>query len=282
MSSSKPPKPSKEQNDLALAQAQAMRDQTAFAREQWGVMRPIIEQQNALGLQEAEFQRALAEEAAARARKYDQRYWDTTARQEDEFYKLVDQYATDAEAQRMAGRGIADVESQLALARDAGWRAMAARGLTPNSNMMASTMADMDLEGALARASASTMALEAAKREGLNLRAMAAGLGGNVTGAGLGYTGQAGNLSGTSLGAAGTGLQSRISGIGAYNNAQNTAIGWGNGANATFDSIAEQNYRRSQAGGGFGDFLGNVIGTGLGAYAGGWGTAAGKAFGSRF
>lgn len=278
MSSSKPPKPSPQQNALAQAQADAMRDQMTMNREVWAWMRPLAEQEAARGLQEWEFQKGLAEESAARARRYDERYWDTTAKQEDEFYKLVDQYNSDAEGERMSGRGIADVENQLGSARGALVRGMTARGWNPNSAALQSSMADMELEGALAKASASTLAFEAAKKEGLNLRAMAAGLGGNLTGAGANYTGMAGNLSGGALAAGGRGLAGAGQATGAYNQGQNVAIGWGNSANNTYNSIAEQNYRRSQAGGGFGSFLGNVVGTTAGAFAGGWGSAAGAAF----
>lgn len=134
------------------------------------------------------------------SRKYDDRFWNTTAKQQDRFYDEVDRYDTGAERDRIAGRAGADVEQAGAAGMQSLQRGMARLSMNPGSGAYASMLADQQRETSLSKAGAMTMAQEAARREGLNLRAVAAGMGGNVTGAAQGWSGQA-------LGAAGLGMQ---------------------------------------------------------------------------
>lgn len=279
MASKKAPKPDPAQQELARAQAENMRQTTALTAEQFAWMKQLAEQERIRGDEQWNFQRGLATEAADRARRLDDRYWSTTARQEDAFYDLVDQFDAPAEGVRRSGQAIADVESSLDVGRGALWRGLSARGINPNSGVMLSSLADMELEGALAKASASTMAHEAAKREGLNLRAMAAGLGGNLQGASGGYLGQASGFGTSALNSGGAGLRGAGAAWDGYTTGMQSAIGWGSSANDTFNSVYAQRKARAQSSGGLGGFLGTVVGTGLGAFAGGWGSAAGAKFG---
>jgi hypothetical protein len=263
MGSKKAPPPPQEQLDLAKAQTDATYRQMALTEDYYNWARQQAALENERGLEQWNYLKGLSTEANDRSRRLDQRYWDTTAKQEDEFYRLVDQYSTPAEADRMAGRGIANVEGQLDSARGAYTRGLTARGWNPNSAAMQSSLADIELEGALAKASAATMAYEAAKREGLNLRATAAGLGGNLMGASGNYLGQSGDLSGSALAAGGTGFRAGNQAWAGQNTGQATAMNWGSSAAKNWDSIAEQNYRRSQSGGlgGLGSALGGIAGS---------------------
>lgn len=133
------------------------------------------------------------------SRKYDQRYWDTTAKQQDKFYDTVDNYDTADERDRIAGRAGADVEQATAAGMQSMQRGLARRGVNPGSAAYMSSMGDTQRESSLARAGAMTMAQEAARREGLNLRGVAAGLGGNLTGASSTFAGMSGAAGGQGM-----------------------------------------------------------------------------------
>lgn len=279
MSSKKAPKPSKEQNELAATQAQAMRDQLAFDREAFAEMLKRTDVADARGEEERLFQRGLAEESMRRSAEDRDFFYDTTGRQVRAFNDQVDSFDTAAERDAIAGRAMVDVETQIEAGRASLGREMAARGINPGSAASIMAMSDTQLSGSLAKASAATMAQEAARREGLQLRAQAAGLGSGFGGMAASGMGAASGFSATGLDASTLGTKTYSSGVGMRNQGGSVATGWGSSANSTFNSIAEQNYRRSQSSGGFGEFLGGVVGAGLGAFSGSWGSAAGTAFG---
>lgn len=168
------------------------------------------------------------------AKKYDDRYWATTAKQQDAFYDSVDKYDTAAARDEMAGQAGADVEQATAINQQALQRGLARRGVNPGSGASAAATQQASTEGALARAGAMTLAQRAAKAEGLQLRAQAAGLGGNLTGATSSFLGGSAAAGGAASGA-GTG---GLSALGNYTNAlgSNTA-----GYNAT-TGLATQNF----------------------------------------
>ncbi|MGL4651545.1 MAG: hypothetical protein ACRC1H_19215, partial [Caldilineaceae bacterium] len=240
MASKKAPGPSKEQKQLAKAQAAAMYDQMAFNREQFGWMKGMAEQQQQRGDEEFAWQRGLAEEARARSNKYDDLYDETSGRQLRKFSNEVDTYDTGAERDKISGRAMVDIEEALQRGQQGLGRSLAARGLNSGSPAAIAAMMDASTEGALAKGAAATMAQEAARREGLQLRAQAAGLGSYTAGLGAGSLGQASGFGLSGLGASGAGLGAAGAAGAGYNQGSGVAQGWGSSANSTYNSIAEQ------------------------------------------
>lgn len=277
MASKKAPKPSAEQNQLAKAQADATYAQMAFNKDQFDWMKGMAQRQQQLGEDTYQWQRGLADEAAARSRKYDDLYDATSGKQLRAFSDAVDAYDTGAERDRMSGRAMVDIEDALQRGQAGLGRDLAARGLNAGSPAAIAAMMDASTQGALAKGAAATMAQEAARREGLQLRAQAAGLGSGTGALAQGSLGQASGFDLSGLSASGTGLNAANMAGSGYNQGQNTAIGWGNSASSTYNSLWQQNAARSQSGGlsGLGGLVGGVagsflgpIGTQLGAMAG--------------
>jgi hypothetical protein len=151
------------------------------------------------------------------AKKYDSRYWNTTARQQDAFYDQVNNYDTDAARARIAGEAGANADMQNAAAMQALVRDLNRRGLNPNSGLVMSNMRQQAQQGALQKTMAMNMAREAARKEGLNMRAVAAGLGGNLTGASAGFAGQAGQSAGLGMNGINNANQGFNSNVGNWN-----------------------------------------------------------------
>jgi hypothetical protein len=277
MGSKKAPGPSKEQKDLAAAQARNLDEQMAFSKQQYADMMVEAKKQNARGDEEFTWQRGLADEARARSNKYDSLYDRTTGKQVQAFSDAADAYDTSAQRDKLSGMAMSDVENGLSTARGSLQRGLAARGVNMGSAAYLSAMGDMETEGGLAKASAATMAQEAARREGLQMRAQAAGLGSGYGGMAGSSLGQSSNFGMSGLSAGGTGLSAMAGAGSLYNQGSNVAQGWGQGANSTYNSIADQNYKRSQSGGMGG--LGSIVGGIAGSFMGPIGTSLGASIG---
>lgn len=150
-----------------------------------------MDEQISLGREESGRQQMMADYALGRAKKYDGL--------QDEWIQQVNQFDTEAERERRAGMALTDVKRGLADQRGQSMRSLARMGLNPNSGRFAQTFADQETSAALAQAGAATMAREAARREGMQMRAGAAGMG-------AGYLGQAGAFGMNSIGALGSGM----------------------------------------------------------------------------
>lgn len=282
MSSHKAPAPDPAQQQLARTQAQVMQDQLDFNKKSYADLYALAQKQDARGDEEFQFNKGLALDAKARSDKYDALYDATTGKQTRAFSDAVDAYDTAGSRDRMAGEAISDVEGGLQQAKLGLDMDMGRRGLNPGSGAYLAALSNMNLDGGLARASAATMAQRAAFAEGLQLRAQAAGLGAGNAGLAAGSLGQAGGFSGAALGAGGTGLASKIGATSSFNQGQGIAANWGAGANSTYNSVAEQNYRRSQSGGsGLGGLIGGIAGSFMGPMGGQIGGMAGKALGGK-
>jgi hypothetical protein len=133
-------------------------------------------------------------------------------------------------------------------------------------------MGDMELQGALAKASASTMAFEAAKREGLNLRAMAAGLGQPNANVATANTGLSGQLSSSGLDSSVKSMQPGFTNLGLYNQGQGVGVNWGNAANSGYNAMRTGNSSWSDNLNYGGALLGGLRGYATG---GTWGGLAG-------
>ena len=208
------------------------------------------------------------------AKKYDERYWATTAKQQDEFYKTVDDYDTSARRDEMAGQAGADVEQATEINNQALQRGLARRGINPGSGAAVSAMSEASTAGALARAGAMTMAQRAAKAEGLQLRAQAAGLGGNLTGATSSFANGASGTGSTAVttGNSGSGaLNNYANSINANNNSWNSTMGGATGAYGSVGSLGMQEWmEKSKTAQNNASGVNQLIGVGLGAGASKW------------
>jgi len=267
MSSSKPPPPDPAQQELARAQAESARLYTGLAREQFNEALGFAKSEAARGDEQYRFNRGLQEEAASRDRFFFDRYKDTTMRNEDKFFESVENFDTNAERERLANAGMADVEMQTAAARQGTARGLAARNVNPGSTRSISAMAGLDYQGAMGKASAANVAREAARREGMSLRATAAGMG-NPLGASTGYMGASSDFGRTALGTGATGFNNAS---GLFANASGSGHNAAGAANSMFNSIGQQHANRANAGVNWGQ----VAAQGLATY-GGYMMAAGS------
>ena len=120
------------------------------------------------------------------------------ARQMDQFYNQVDAYDNEGNRERLAGEAGATAEQNNSAGMEQMRRNIGRMGFNPNSGVMLSQMRQGTQQGALNKTLAMNMAREAARREGLNLRATAAGL----RGADSAYAGNA--AAGADIGVRGT------------------------------------------------------------------------------
>lgn len=167
------------------------------------------------------------------AKKYDDRYWNTTAKQQDAFYRSVDGYDTEATRSRIAGEAGATVEAQNSAAMQALIRQLNRTGVNPNSGVYASNARQFAQQNAFQKAQAMNMTREAARKEGMNMRAVAAGLGGNLTGASAGFAGQAGGASQLGM----NGIQGAQGGFNANNANWNSTMSLGANALSNLGSL---------------------------------------------
>lgn len=198
------------------------------------------------------------------ARKYDDRYWDTTGRYQDQVNAAIDVYDTDANRQRIAGAAGADVEQQFAASQGQMQRGLQRQGVNPNSGMALMMQQALTRDRALAKAGAMTTAREAARREGFNLRSQAAGMGMGLASASQASAAQAAAASGMGIGAANNAANS----FGAADARWNTALGQASGlygaagamGQKRWDTQWQTNQANAQA-------TNQMIGTGIGLAA---------------
>lgn len=263
---SKAPKPSPEQRQLALQQAQASQEMMGLTRDYYDWQRQQADTLNARAFEEANFQRGLQERAfnwAEQDRMRGDRFY-------DEAYAYDPTAMARADAERW--RGEAGAQSQQALSDAQGQltRGLARMGVNPNSGKFVGLANQNQVLGQLGAASninaagrAGDLAIRAAEAEKLNVRGMAAGRG--SAGSYLGMSGQFG-LSG--LGAMGTGMNAYGQAFSGLNQGFGTASGLASGANSGFNSIWEQQNARNQSG--WGPALGSIAGRALGVAGGAW------------
>lgn len=269
MSSRKPPPPSQAQQDLAAAQADATRRYMDLSEQQFNQALDLAKVDSARADEQYQFQRGLQTEAANRDRFFFDRYKDTTLKFEDEFFKRVNDFNEGQAADKYAAEGIADVEQQTAAARGNLTRGLAARGVNVGSARAVGALGNLEYTAALGKASAANLAREAARREGLSLKAQAAGLG-NPLGASSGYMDAS---AGFGEGAVRIGGQGFRNASGLFGGAMNAATGLGSAANQTFDSVNRQWNARANASVNWGQVLAQGLvhagGVAAGVYTGG-------------
>lgn len=282
MGSKKSPPPDPAQQELARAQVSSMKAQQEFDRETFDWMKGEALQQQQRGDEEYKYQRGISDENMRRSTEDRQFFYDTTAKQTRKYNDEVDAFDTEDRRGQLAGQAVSDIEGAMSLGRSSLGRGLAMRGMNGGGPQAMAMMMDQELDGSLAKAGAATMARDAARREGLQLRASAAGLGspfGSMSSSALGAASDTGMRS---LAAGGTGMAAYGAAAGMRNQGSQVANSWGSSANSTYNSLADQNYKRSQSGSsGIGSLLGGVAGAFMGPMGGQIGGMAGKALGGK-
>lgn len=189
------------------------------------------------------------------------------AGQMDKFYGMVDAYDSEGEQQRQVGKAVAGARQ----ANDANANMLRRRamsmGLNPNSGAWGAGAAHLASRAALNEIFAGNMAREAARKEGLNLRATAAGL----RGADSGYANSAASGANLGLGALTAGQQgvnanraSNNATLGLGLNAFSNLGGWGLSRTNSADSLEAANTAgwNGLLGYGLGQFLNRGTSTG--------------------
>jgi hypothetical protein len=230
------------------------REQLAFSRQQYAEMMPLARQVYG---QQMDAQRQQMNQA--------QNYFDyqqqTFRPVEQGLVRDAERFSTEGYREQMAGQAAAAAGRAFGVQQDMGQRAMASRGVNPNSGAGMALQAQGNLGLAAQRANAMTGARTQAEQTGFARRLDVTGLGRGLAGASTAaYQGA------TSAGSAGI----------------NTAMAPGSqymqgmaGAGQTMNSVlgsqtSVYNTAQSQA-----DPFASIIGMGLGAYAGGFGGAMG-------
>lgn len=158
------------------------------------------------------------------------------AGQMDKFYSAVDSFDSEANKRRMVGEAMATARQSDASQLSALSRGMGRAGLNPNSGVWMSNLRQAAQNAALNQSMAANMARTAAEKEGISLRASAAGL----RGADASYAGQA--LSGAGLGMGA--VQAGQTGWNANNANWNSTMGLGAQA---FGSLGQFGLSRTNA-----------------------------------
>lgn len=228
---------------------QQMDDQIALGREESGRMREL-----------QDFQMGLA-------RRYDDRFWDTTAKYQDKFYGMVDRYSGADEQERLAGQAGADVAQSFGRSNAMLGRGLSRMGVNPSSDAFASMFRGAANEEALARAGAMNAARQAARDLGLRYTAAAAGMGGELLGATQGAAGGSLAAGAGALGAGGAGLDAIATSQRGFN-ANSQAVGnlWNNVGQLGLGKYQGQLQAYGQKMGLFGDLAGTAAGIGFGMW----------------
>lgn len=265
MASSKPPPPDPNIGLAAQGQSRVAESAEAravandeFFRENFAPrLLEGMDRQNATARELQDFGMGLT-------RKYDQRFWDTTAKFQDQFYDDVRSFNTEDRREQLAGQAGADIEQASAAAGAQAIRGLQRQGINPNSGAMLMARKQWGQNTALARAAAQTMARDAARREGMSLKGVAAGMGAGVAGMSQGWAGLAGSAGATGLGA----MAGAQGAFGANNASWNQTMGVASGALGSLAGIGQsQNNLAAQAAMADANNTNSMIGTGVGAVA---------------
>ena len=235
------------------------REQLAFSRQQYAEMKPLAE-------------RVAAQQMASQAQQMQQaqdyyNYQQQTFRPlEQGLVADATRFSTEGYREQQARDAAAAAGRAFGVTQDAASRAAAARGVNPNSGAGLALQSQNMLGLAAGRAGAMTGARNLAEQTGFARRL-------DVTGLGRGL---AGASTAAYQGASGAGTAGLGSAMSAGNQFQQGLSAAGGTMNSVLGSqTSAYNTAQSQA-----DPLASIVGMGLGAYAGGFGGAMGKAAGT--
>jgi hypothetical protein len=235
------------------------REQLAFSKQQYAEMMPLARQVYG---QQMDAQRQQMDQA--------QNYFDyqqqTFRPVEQGLVRDAERFSTEGYREQIAGQAAAAAGRAFGVQQDMGQRAMAARGVNPNSGAALALQAQGNLGLAAQRANAMTGARNQAEQTGFARRL-------DVTGLGRGLAGASTAAYQGATGAGSAGLSSAMAPGGQY--MQGLGQAGQTMGNVLGSQTSVYNTAQSQA-----DPFASIVGMGLGAYAGGFGGAAGKAAGS--
>jgi len=230
------------------------REQLAFSKQQYDEMMPLARQVYG---QQMDAQRQQMEQA----KNYFDYQQQTFRPVEQGLVRDAERFSTEGYREQMAGQAAAAAGRAFGVQQDMGQRAMASRGVNPNSGAGMALQAQGNLGLAAQRANAMTGARTQAEQLGFARRMDVTGLGRGLAGASTAaYQGAntAGSSSMNTAMAPGSQYQQGLAGAG---QTMNSVLG---------SQTSVYNTAQSQA-----DPFASIIGMGLGAYAGGFGGAAG-------
>lgn len=255
----------------AMKNAELGEDWLRFAREQFNVGNVRQEELDALTESVIKQQMATQDETNAWAREDRARTKEVFQPLQDEFIKAAREYDTPEKQAQAAAEARADVVKSMGLQSQANSRQMARMGINPNSGRFQEQTRLDDLNTALASAGAQNAARTQVRDKALALKgdainigsglpssaAAAYGLGMNAGNSATGNAVQANGNWRANVGIVGQGMQGAMQGYTNQGNMLNSM--YGNQVNAW---AAKQQANATSAAG-----LGQLIGTGIGAYA---------------
>jgi len=227
---------------------QVAAQQLSFSRQQYNDMKPIVE---AISAQQMQAQQQQMDQA--------QDYYDyskeTFRPLEQGLVRDAENFNTDAYRQSQAQQASASDAQASGLAREASSRAMAARGVNPNSGAARGGGVQARLQDSARRAASMTGARDQAMQTGYARKLDAAGLGRGLAGASSAAYANASNAGSQASGvaqSAGNNFQAGLAGAGStYGSMANTqASVYNNSVNAQ------------------GEMFGSMLGAGVGLYTG--------------
>ena len=235
------------------------REQLAFSKQQYGEVMPLARRV-------AEQQMASQQQQMQQAQDYYKYQTETFRPVEQGLVADATRFSTEGYREQQAREAAAATGRAFGVMQDAASRAAAARGVNPASGAGMALQSQNMLGLAAGRAGAMTGARQQAEQLGFARRMDVTGLGRGLAGASTaayaGATGAGSAGINTSM-APGTQYQQ---GLGAAGQTMGNIVG---------SQTSVYNTAQSQA-----DPFASIVGMGLGAYAGGFGGAAGKAAGS--
>jgi hypothetical protein len=231
------------------------REQLAFSKQQYAEMMPLARQVYG---QQMDAQRQQMQQA--------QDYYDyqrnTFRPVEQGLVRDAQNFSTEGYREQLAGQAAAAAGRAFGVQQDMGQRAMAARGVNPNSGAAMALQAQGNLGLAAQRANAMTGARTQAEQLGFARRMDVTGLGRGLAGASTAAY-QGANTAGSSS------MNTAMAPGGQY--MQGLQQAGGTMGSVLNSQTSVYNTAQSQA-----DPFATVVGMGLGAYAGGFGGAMGK------
>lgn len=190
-----------------------------------------MDRQYAMGRELQDFSMGLARRNQAESEKS----W----KYNDQLRDYIDAYNTEDNRSRMAGEAMGDVTRAFDASDAQGRRRMYGLNINPNSGMAMAMERRTGVDRALASAQAATSVRQAAEREGVNLKAMGAGLGANFGAGAMGWAGMvpgAGAMGNSALGFAQNSINSNNASWGNTMGMANQGWGqlgnWGQAQNA--------------------------------------------------
>ena len=212
------------------------------------------------------------------ATKSNERYEKYGIPAEERYYKMVEDYSSEAEQENQARAALGDMRAAQGVQQQNMMRKMGALGIAANSPAAVSAMADMAVSNAAAEAGAMTRARDAARALGMQLKSDAANFGRGGTSATLAFgnaaSGNAQGAFGVSQGALGAangaasvpmaGYSTALQGYGVANGALGTAASaYGNNVNAYTRLQTQAMQSKSDALSGFGQLIGTIGGAAI-------------------